>query len=89
MFLLKFLLILLIFYYLGKFLMGALIKGALDRQREMAARMRSMSGEEAPPVSSTIVVGEMVACSACGTYVARRQGIERSGRFFCGQACSG
>lgn len=94
MFLIEFLFIVIVVYYLGKMLWGLFLTGALKRQQEMMDAMRrsrtsSDSPEDRGSPAKPIVIGEMVACARCGTYVARNQAVEKSGKLFCCEACAG
>lgn len=73
----KTLLILVIFYYLGKALFRMLI-GALHKARHVPVAEKEQ-----------LVIGEMLACSHCGVYAAKTGMIESGGRLYCSPACEG
>lgn len=86
---LKTLLILIFFYYVGKALKAFLMPEWQSRPRPEARfdDAKTQANTDAFHARERVVLGEMVACAACGIYSVKSQAIEAKGKYYCSSAC--
>lgn len=88
MFLLKFILTLILFYYLGRVLWRVLLMGAAHKQMRFMHKSSAQNETYKGQGESKISIGQMVACARCGTYVTEERALIRNGKAYCTQTCS-